>query len=68
MSIKKDDAMLLHAFIEEYVEIIESNGHTILNVKPEALQLLASEALEDVSFLLRSSHLAGLGKILKEMA
>ncbi|NRA00331.1 MAG: fumarate hydratase, partial [Myxococcales bacterium] len=39
---------------------------TIVRVDPEALRLLAAEALDDVSHLLRSSHLAQLRKILDD--
>jgi fumarate hydratase, class I len=41
-------------------------GEEILKIKPEALQLLASEALRDVSFLYRAAHLAKVAGILDD--
>ena len=38
----------------------------ILKIKPEALQLLAREALRDVSFLYRAAHLAKVARILDD--
>ncbi|MCH2173273.1 fumarate hydratase [Myxococcota bacterium] len=39
---------------------------TFLNVDPRALRMLAAEAFDDVSHLLRTSHLAQLSKILED--
>ncbi len=41
-------------------------GEEMLKVKPEALTLLAREALRDVSFLYRASHLAKVAAILDD--
>ncbi len=41
-------------------------GEEILKIKPEALQLLAREALRDVSFLYRGAHLAKVAAILDD--
>ncbi len=41
-------------------------GEEILKIKPEALQLLAREALRDVSFLYRAAHLAKVAAILDD--
>ena len=41
-------------------------GEEILKIKPEALQLLAREALRDVSFLYRPAHLAKVAGILDD--
>jgi len=41
-------------------------GEDILKIKPEALTLLAREALRDVSFLYRPAHLAKLAGILDD--
>ncbi|MGO8903783.1 MAG: fumarate hydratase [Isosphaeraceae bacterium] len=43
-------------------------GVEILKIKPEALQLLAREALRDVSFLYRAAHLAKVAGILDDPA
>ncbi|SVB08087.1 uncharacterized protein METZ01_LOCUS160941 [marine metagenome] len=42
------------------------DGKNILKVEKEALTLLASEAVKDISHLLRTSHLEQLAKILKD--
>jgi len=48
----------------EYVSATEFEGRTVLKVDPEALTLLAREAMRDVSFLLRPGHLEQLSGIL----
>jgi len=47
----------------KHVTTADQGGRRVLTVKPEALTLLAAEALDDVSHLHRSSHLAQLRKI-----
>ena len=49
-----------------YVESVEVDGRRLLKVAPEALRLLAAEALDDISHLLRPGHLAQLRKILDD--
>ena len=51
---------------DDFVSSTKFEGQEILKVKPEALTLLASEAIRDISHLLRSSHLEQLSKILKD--
>ena len=41
----------------DHVSTAEFEGRTFLKVDPEALTLLAREAMRDVSFLLRPGHL-----------
>ena len=48
------------------VDTVELDGREFLRVEPEALVLLAREAIGDVSHLLRSSHLEQLRKILDD--
>jgi len=50
----------------EHVSASTFEGQTILKVEPEALTLLAREAIHDVSHLLRTSHLRSLAKILDD--
>ena len=50
----------------EGVETVEAAGRTFLQVSPEALRLLAYEAIRDISHLLRPGHLAQLATILKD--
>ena len=48
------------------VSTIEAAGRTILQVEPQALRILAFEALKDISHLLRTSHLEQLARILDD--
>ncbi len=50
----------------DFVSTAEFEGRTVLKVEPEALELLAAEAIRDVSHLLRPGHLAQLAKILED--
>jgi len=50
----------------DHVSTVAFDGKTILKVERDALKLLAKEALKDVSFLLRTSHLEKLANILKD--
>ena len=51
---------------KDYVKIIETGGRKILSIDPAALELLAREAIADVSFYLRTSHLKKLATILDD--
>jgi fumarate hydratase class I len=50
----------------EHVSPARIDGLEVLRVEPEALVLLARQAMADVSHLLRSSHLQQLGRILDD--
>lgn len=50
----------------DYVTTATFNGHEVLQVAPEALTLLAREAIDDVSHLLRAGHLQQLARILQD--
>ncbi|HLN21822.1 MAG TPA: FumA C-terminus/TtdB family hydratase beta subunit [Bacteroidales bacterium] len=50
----------------EYVVEIDQDGRRVLKVDPQALELLAREAIHDLSFYLRTSHLEKLSAILKD--
>ena len=50
----------------EYVSAGSFDGARILKITSEGLTLLAEQAFNDVSHLLRPSHLALLAKILKD--
>ena len=50
----------------DYVSTTMFEGQEILKVQLEALTLLAREAMDDVTHLLRSSHLKQLAKILED--
>jgi len=50
----------------EYVSTSEFNGKTMIHVEPEALTLLAEEAMRDIAHLLRPAHLQQLSNILQD--
>lgn len=50
----------------EHVSTTEFEGRTILQIEPEALTLLAKEAMADIAHLLRPGHLEQLRDILKD--
>jgi fumarate hydratase class I len=50
----------------DHVSTFEGGGHTFLRVEPEALTLLAAEAMRDIAHLLRPGHLAQLRRILDD--
>ena len=50
----------------DHVKLVKQDGREILKVEPGGLELLAREAINDVSFLMRSSHLEKLKKILDD--
>ena len=50
----------------EHVSVTQFDGKDILKIEPEALTLLANEAVRDVSFLLRTAHLEKVAAILKD--
>ncbi|NLU72157.1 fumarate hydratase [Streptomyces sp. HNM0575] len=50
----------------EGVRTFEAGGRTFLQVEPEALRLLAAEAVHDISHYLRPEHLAQLRRILDD--
>lgn len=50
----------------DFVSTVEVEGRKILKVAPEGLELLAMEAMADVGFYLRATHLEKLSKILDD--
>lgn len=50
----------------DFVSEFEVNGETFLKIEPEALELLAKEAIKDMSFLLRPGHLQQVRNILDD--
>src|SRR6478735_4510156 len=50
----------------EGVSTFEANGQTFLQVSPEAIQRLTTEAMHDISHYLRPAHLAQLRKIIDD--
>ena len=60
------DTTTYRKLTSDHVSTTTFEGLEIVKVKPEALTLLAREAMDDVSHLLRSSHLKQLAKILDD--
>lgn len=50
----------------EHVSVSEFEGKPVLKIAPEALTLLAAEAIKAINFTLRSSHLAQVAAILDD--
>ena len=50
----------------DHVSVVEAAGRSVLKVEPEAIRLLAQEAMTDIAHLLRPGHLAQLSNILKD--
>jgi fumarate hydratase class I len=63
--IQKDDTKY-KLLTKDYVSTSELDGRKILKVDPRGLELLAREAISDVSFYLRPGHLQKLADILKD--
>ena len=61
-----EDTTEYRLLTKDYVETVECDGRRILKVAPEGLELLAREAIADVSFYLRASHLQKLTRILDD--
>jgi fumarate hydratase class I len=61
-----DDHTEYRKLSSDFVSTVVFEGRSILKIEPEALSLLASEAIRDVSHLLRPGHLRQLAKILED--
>ncbi|MFP4489562.1 MAG: fumarate hydratase, partial [Bacteroidales bacterium] len=61
-----EDKTQYRLITSDHVKVVEADGRSILKVDPEALEILAREAVNDVSFFMRSSHLEKLKKILDD--
>jgi len=61
-----EDAVVWRQLSGEFVRAAEFAGRPMLQVQPEALELLARAAFRDCSHLLRSGHLAQLRAILDD--
>jgi fumarate hydratase class I len=62
----KDDGTRYRLLTTDYVSVAEFDGREVLKVDPEGLTFLAREAMRDVSFLLRTSHLEQVAAILDD--
>jgi fumarate hydratase class I len=57
------DATEYRKLTSAHVSTAEFEGRSILKIEPEALELIAREAMDDIAHLLRPGHLAQLRKI-----
>jgi fumarate hydratase class I len=62
------DATPYRLLTNEFVSMTEFAGREILKIDPEALAVLAHQAMRDCSFLLRESHLRQVAAILDDPA
>ncbi len=60
------DTTTYRLLTKDFVEMTMVGGKKILKVDPRGLELLAKEAVSDISFYLRTSHLEKLAKILED--
>lgn len=63
--IQKDDTVY-KKLTSDYVKVEKLGEREILTIDPKGLELLAEEAMADVSFMLRSSHLESLRRIIDD--
>ena len=63
--ILKDDTQY-KKLTSDYVKVEKLGEREIVTVDPKGLELLAEEALKDVSFMLRSTHLQKLKNIIDD--
>jgi fumarate hydratase, class I len=61
-----EDTTSYRLLTKKFVETAIIDGKKILKVDPAGLELLAREAVSDISFYLRTAHLEKLAKILKD--
>jgi len=50
----------------EFVSVINVDGREVLKINPKALEVLAEQAMIDVSFMLRTAHLKKVAQILED--
>jgi fumarate hydratase, class I len=60
------DSTKYRLLTNEYVKVVDQGGRKILQVDPKGLELLAKEAVSDISFYFRTSHMEKLTKILDD--
>ncbi len=60
------DSTTYRLLTKDYVQVIDAGGRKILKVDPKGLELLAKEAVFDLSFFLRASHLEKCAGILSD--
>lgn len=61
-----EDKTVYRQITSNHVATVDAMGSTFLKVEPEALRLLAYEAMHDIAHLLRASHLKQLKSIVED--
>lgn len=61
-----EDTTKYRLLTKDYVSVTSFEGKDIIKVDPRGLELMAQEAIKDVSFYLRPSHMEKLSKVLKD--
>jgi fumarate hydratase class I len=64
---ERADSTPYRLLTKEHVSTFEAGGRTFLQVEPEALTRLTSEAMHDIAHMLRPGHLAQLRTILEDV-
>ena len=62
----KEDPTVYKLISKEHVSTINVDGREVLKVDAKALEIIAAEAMADVSFMLRTAHLEKVAKILDD--
>ena len=62
----KKDTTSYRLLTKDFVSTLDVEGRKVLKIDPKGLELLAKEAMNDVSFYLRPGHLEKLSNILKD--
>ncbi len=62
----KEDTTEYRLLTKDFVSTVDMDGRKILKVDPKGLELLAKEAIADVSFYLRPAHLEKVASILND--
>ncbi len=60
------DTTIYRKITSDFVKVVPFDDRAILKIDPKGIALLAEEAMNDVAFMLRSSHLEKLRKIIDD--
>ncbi|MBU2530758.1 MAG: fumarate hydratase [Elusimicrobia bacterium] len=63
---KSKDKTKYRLLTKKYIKTINAGGQKILKIDPAGLEFLSSQAIRDISFLLRTNHQKQVAKILKD--
>jgi fumarate hydratase class I len=62
----QSDTTSYRLLTRDFISVVNLDGRRILKIDPRGLELLAREAIHDVSFYLRKAHLEKLAKIIDD--